>query len=371
MSDDKRPAQVDRILGEVFEAEGRTRAPDRLLEEVFVRTRETKQARRGLLGGVRLPVISGRITPLVIAAVLVLGSLVAIGGVGGRFIAPPPQPAPQVSRTPIPSPAALLCSNGTGLSGIVPDLWVGCAAGIQVVEVGTAPPVAGATFPDLGVPVIGPAGTWAIGPSSIVEIDPTTGPVRALPVTGVEVLGVGEAALWGGTADDTVIRIDPATGERTGTIPLGAQPLAIVEAGGRVWVAAGDSLLHSYDAGTLAPDPTIVVGSDAARIGANSTAVFVVSQGVEGTVTRVDLAKDEVASVTVADPADPRSLGELLVGDDGVWVTRRAGIAALDPVTLEVRASTALPGYPIGLVRDGRDAWMLAEMGELYLVPLP
>ena len=100
MSDDKRPAQVDRILGEVFEAEGRTRAPDRLLEEVFVRTRETKQARRGLLGGVRLPVISGRITPLVIAAVLVLGSLVAIGGVGARFVAPTPQPAPQTSRTP-------------------------------------------------------------------------------------------------------------------------------------------------------------------------------------------------------------------------------------------------------------------------------
>ena len=197
MSDDKRPAQVDRILGEVFEAEGRTRAPDRLLEEVFVRTRETKQARRGLLGGVRLPVISGRITPLVIAAVLVLGSLVAIGGVGGRFIAPPPQPAPQVSRTPIPSPAALLCRSGTGLSGIVPDLWVGCATGIRAVDVGTAPPVAGATFPDLGVPVIGPAGTWAIGPSSIVEIDPTAGPVRTLPVPGVEVLGVGESVAVG------------------------------------------------------------------------------------------------------------------------------------------------------------------------------
>ena len=99
--------------------------------------------------------------------------------------------------------------------------------------------------------------------------------------------------------------------------------------------------------------------------------MFVVSQGVEGTVTRVDLASGGVASVRVADPTDPRSLGELLVGDDGVWVTRRTGIVALDPVTLAIGSSTELPGYPLGLVRDGLEAWMFADTGALHLVPLP
>jgi hypothetical protein len=371
VTDDKRPAQVDRMLGEVFEAEGRTRAPDRLLEEVFVRTRDTRQARRGPLGGVRLPAFPGRITPLAVAAVLVIGSLVAIGGVGSRVLpVATPAPAQQADRTPAASPAIVLCRNGTGLSGTVPALWAGCATGIRAVDVGSPPPVTGASYPDVGVPVIGPAGMWAITASSITEIDPTAGPGRTLDVPGIEVLGVGTSALWGGTGDDTVVRIDPATGTITGTIRLGAQPLAIVEAGGRVWVTAGDSLVHSYDAVTLAAGPTAEVGSDAARIGANASAVYVVSQGVEGTVTRIDLASGEVASVVVADPGDPRSLGELLVGDDGVWVTRRTGIVSLDPTTLATRGRSALPGYPIGLVRDGRYAWVFSD-GRLDLAPLP
>ena len=110
MSGDKRPAEVDRMLGEVFEAEGRSRAPDRLLEEVFARTRDTRQARRGPLGGIRLPAFPGRATPLVIAAVLVLGSIVAIGGGGSRVRPPDATPGPaQASHTPLPSPAAMLC----------------------------------------------------------------------------------------------------------------------------------------------------------------------------------------------------------------------------------------------------------------------
>ena len=159
--------------------------------------------------------------------------------------------------------------------------------------------------------------------------------------------------------------------QRTGTIPLGAQPLAIVEAGGRVWVAAGDSLLHSYDAGTLAAGPTVLVGSDAARIGANATAVFVVSQGVEGTVTRVDLAPDEVASAVVADPRTRGRSASCSSATTASGSRAGPGLVALDPVTLEIGTSAALPDYPVGLVRDGREAWMFAGTGALHLVPLP
>src|SRR6187551_1971215 len=56
---------------------------------------------------------------------------------------------------------------------------------------------------------------------------------------------------------------------------------------------------------------------------------------------------------------DRRSLGELIAGDDAVWVTRRTDIVRLDPETLEPAPIAALPGYPAGLVRDGDHAWIL------------
>ncbi len=185
-------------------------------------------------------------------------------------------------------------------------------------------------------------------------------------------LAVGDATLWGGTTGTEVRRIDPATGVVTGTIDVGAKPLALVDTGTTIWVAADDALVHRYDVDTLEPDgPAAGVGTDAFRIAATSSAVYVVSQGVEGTVTRIDRATGAATSAVVAEPTDPRSLGELLAGDDAVWVTRRTDILRLDPVTLAQGPPVRLPGYPVGLVRDGTHAWALADTGRLDLVELP
>lgn len=377
MTDRRAQDETDRTLGRVLEAEGRHRAPDRLLEDVFARTRETRQVRRRGWGNPwQGPSLAGRAAALIVAAALAVGALALLLGGTGAPLAPTPSPVaatPATSVTPLPTPAAVMCANGIGLGGAAPDLWVGCPASAQHIDTAVVPPVAGERVKDAGLPQAGGAGVWAIRPGGVAPLDPETGAGPTIAAPGVVVLTVGTSVIWGGTSDDTVVRIDLARGTVTGTIQVGAKPLALLEAGGRVWVAADDARVHAYDVATLAPGAVAATGSDSGSIGASASAVYVVSQGSEGTVTRVDLATGVVTSRRIADPTDPRSLGLIVVDPQGagVWVTRRASLVQLQPTTLEELGSMTLPAYPAGIVLDGGRAWVYGEDGRLDEVALP
>ena len=131
-----------------------------------------------------------------------------------------------------------------------------------------------------------------------------------VPATGVTAIGSGSHGPWVGTANE-IVKVDRGTGRVLGRAPLGAEPLAIVEAAGRVWVTANDGTLRSYDAETLSPDPVVPVGSAPLRVATDGEAVYVASQGREGTVTRVDAATRAGDPTVLADPSDPTSLGEI------------------------------------------------------------
>jgi hypothetical protein len=362
---------VDRMIEDVLEAEARTRAPDRLLEGVYARTRHRRQSPRRPWDGLRLPQLPGGPIPLVLATALLVGGLAVVGTAGGGPVpASTPGPSSPSHSGPIP-PAALVCANGSGLGGTAPILWVGCPGALQRVDTSVTPPLVGAPIDGLEIPVAGGVGQWAVTAGGIAAVDAMGRAGQRFDVPFATVVAAGANDLWVGTGDQTVLRIDPSTGALTATIDVGAQPRVLIEAGSRIWVVTQEGTLRSWTLSGLQPSAAVEVGADAGRIGANATAVYVLSRGPSGLLTRVGLADGAVTSRELARPGDPRSLGELLVGDDGVWVTRRNTIVRLDPVALVPGEPVTLPAYPVGIVRDGDLAWVTGDGGRLDLVALP
>lgn len=95
--------------------------------------------------------------------------------------------------------------------------------------------------------------------NSVDRIDPRTGriTVTALPARPVAITA-GAGSIWVATAgkDNELWRIAPATGQISGSFPLGATPSAIAAQPGAVWVATGaDGLLERINpaTGTIVP----------------------------------------------------------------------------------------------------------------------
>ena len=357
-----------RVLSEVLDSEAQSRAPDRLLEEVFARTTATRQARRRPWDGSRRRTAVGPLRWLVVAALFVVGGTAVFLGTGaGR---PPTQLVPTTppAAGPVGVAVADVCASGRGLAGTATTLWVGCPTGIRRVDTTTDPPTIGPLIEGIGRPVDGPSGLWATTIGGVVPIDPDGGPGEVVPATGVTVIGSGSHGPWVGTANG-IAKLEPTTGRILASATLDAEPLAIVEAAGRVWVSVEDGTLRSFDAETLAADPVVAVGSTPHRIATNGDAVYVASMGPDGSVTRVDAGTRARTQRRIADPTDPGALGEIVATPAGVWVTRRQDLLRLDPTTLEVTSITPLPGYPLGIVVAGDTAWALAEAGDLDRAP--
>src|SRR5262245_54732160 len=143
MSSRRPDDRANRALDEVLEAEAQTRAPDRLLENVFARTTATRQARRRPWDGYRRS-IAGPVGPLLVAGVvLIVGASVIVGAGGLRQTGQPPfGSAVPGSPTLIGVSVADVCANGRGLTGSDNGiLWAGCPTGIRRLDVAADPPV--------------------------------------------------------------------------------------------------------------------------------------------------------------------------------------------------------------------------------------
>jgi hypothetical protein len=352
------------IVEDVLAQEARTEAPPGMLEDALARTRAHRQSPRRPWDGLAVPPVVRGGAPAVTVGLVILVVLVAVGS---RFL-----PSSGPSPTPSSAPALATCADGGPLGGTAALLWVGCPGGVRAVDTTIRPIVEGELIEGVGVPVSSAVGTWATTTGGIVAVDPVTGPGRRIDVPDVALLAAGEAVLWAGTTKQSILRIDPVAGAVTGTIEVGAKPLALLETAASLWVAADDGRLHAFSAGTLAPtrEPA-AVGADPALIAASASAIYVASRAAEGTVSRVDIASGAVASAVVDVAPDRRSRGELLAGEDAVWITRRSEIVRLVPVTLVPGEPEALPGIPVGLVRASEETWVLFEDGRLELVPLP
>jgi hypothetical protein len=371
MSGRRIPDPVDQKLAEVFDAESREQPPDRMLEEVFERTRTARQARRWPWERLRIPGPGGP-GALVLVGSVVLGgaALFALGGGGRPYTPAPPTPAVAVGTTPAPSPVIALCANGGGLAGDGRTLWVRCPTGIRRVDVTTSPVTAGPVLEGTGLPVTVGTQLWAPSIGMIAQLDPATGrTLRSLPISGVSLLASDGRNLWA-VGGGHLMRIDPTTGAVTAGPDAIQRSLAIAVAGGAPWVTAGDGTVRRFDPVTLRIVATVPVGDAANAVATDGRALYVVSQGNAGTVTRIDVGTNGATQAILADPTDPQSLGEVAVGGTVLYVTRRTGLFALDPGSLAVRSLTPLPAYPSGLVLAGSTVWVFGD-GRLDRLPAP
>jgi streptogramin lyase len=352
--------QVDRELGSWLREERATRAPERLVEDVFARTSRTRQARQWPLArrpsfGEERPRTTSRFFPgLVGAAAVVL--IVAIALTNPLGLAPGPGQVPTPTPTPVstespgaspPSPSpgptpepttldtfsAQSLFLGTdaapiGVTGAFDTIWVANIHANQVrrydpdtmAEVARIPAQSAAWFAATD------DGMWVTHQTDVglSRIDPATNTVVAnvgdVPPCAEPVLA--HDSLWQSACDAGVIlRIDPTTNELTDRIP----------SEGHLWLAvAGDELygLASDGLGILDPE--------------------------DGTFTPLP---------------NPDAAGGDFVASDGntLWVLKPTGIVRIDPATGETLARLDNPAVR-AITFANSSAWVTTAGGGVIEV---
>ncbi len=174
----------------------------------------------------------------------------------------------------------------------------------------------------------------------------------------VDGIALGDDAVWiSSSADDTVLRVDPATSRVTAVIRIAAAgervagPYGIAVGGRSVWVA--DSLANTVsriDPRLRAVTATIPVGLRPTNVVVGEKAVWVLNRG-DATVSRID-PKTNTVSRVLRVGAHPTGLA---TSAGAVWVTVAGGSAAPTPAAAPELAK-ALPASSCSdFVRAGLD----------------
>ena len=98
----------------------------------------------------------------------------------------------------------------------------------------------------------------------VSRIDPSTGVPHPIPVAGGPAdIALGAGAAWVTLAyEDSVARIDPATGSVKSTIPVGRRPVGVAVGAGSVWIAnSGDGTVSKLSPQSGRVVDTIPVGA--------------------------------------------------------------------------------------------------------------
>jgi len=310
------------------------------------------------------------------------------GGTGlRRVIAPPPgEPWTFAGATWSPD-GAWLAASGPG--------------GIHIVRFEGAPA-------ERILRVEGSGPSWGLPPSAAAPESPSP----AVPGRVTHTIDVGEAnavldaagSVWAGTAGDpasaeaTLLRIDPETGEVLAQISVGVRPGAetggagIAFDGRSVWIVGQVAGASSYRAGLTRVDPAtneatrfdLPVGVADALVfddGSLWTTGYESPDGRDPRVLRIDPETGEVvAQIPVAAAARWASVGAVVAVEEGIWV--RANVAPnvpgeialvrLDPLTgeelmrLPLEDATGVTSGA-GPVLGGRAIWA-ATGSELLMI---
>jgi virginiamycin B lyase len=285
--------------------------------------------------------------------------------------------------------------------------------------------IPGQPFPDFALALDGVVWISGIQPG-IVGYDGATGEQRAVVETSDVMLAMdaGFGALWAvetsdGRYPDTVLRIDPATGEVTARIPapepgvLPESSLAVTDdavwaltgqiedpedrslaavdpTGGRVrdvfpappgaaavrggfgslWISVEDGSVVRVDPADGSTVATIATGEGSRFLTVTDDAVWVLNN-VDGTVSRIDPDRDEVvATVTVS--AGSIEGGDIAAGEGTVWArTTRELATEVDAETSEVVRVLGPPAGSGSVAVAGDTVWLTAhDVRTTYRVPL-
>jgi len=171
-------------------------------------------------------------------------------------------------------------------------------------------------------------------------------------------LAYGDGSVWAvDSADNTLVRINPATHAVTAPIQVGAAPSAVtVTPGGNVWVAnSGDGTVSRVNAAASKVVQTISVGNVPVAIASGPSGVWVANQG-DDTVQRINPATDL--------PGSPISVGArpdgIAVGPDAVWVANGLDgtVTRIDPVTGQPSGPIFVGAGPAGIAVTPSAVWV-------------
>ena len=249
-----------------------------------------------------------------------------------------------------------------GLSDVPSDIaigggrvWVALGAPGQVVQINTAQNRAASPIDALGtdgqgngIPCGPPDASLAVGggfvwftceSTNLGRVDPRSDVGRSVgyswglltssssvsPKFSDVAFGLG--SLWiADSAKNSVVQIDPTTGETLNTVTTGKTPAAIAVGRGTLWVANTDSNTISWfevpgQGQAIVPEASIEVGDRPVDVAVSpdGSSVWVANAG-DATVQRIDPAKGEVVETVKVGNLPQR----LAVSSDEVWVTVQA-----------------------------------------------
>lgn len=166
---------------------------------------------------------------------------------------------------------------------------------------------------------IGEDRVWVASPSTVYAVDPVDGRVTlGIDVGGVTGLAAGEEAVW--VIDDlsgTLLRLDPVSGEQTGSTNIPGSLDDVAAGGGSVWILdRGAGTITVLDPVTLEATDTIRVGSDEREMKFGAGALWL-ADGDDRSVTRVNPLTLQASIFPVGAPAWLIAIGD---GTDDVWV---------------------------------------------------
>jgi YVTN family beta-propeller protein len=219
----------------------------------------------------------------------------------------------------------------------------------------------------------------------IEKIDPATNSALfsiELPLTGlagITTLASGEGALWAATlaADSagtqlpgSLLRLDPASGQVTATIPIGKLPMDLATSPGAVWVTNYlDGTVMRIDTVTNQVAATVTLDGRPTGVAYDFGSVWVTND-LTGAVLRIDPATNQVVA-TIATVGDAAGV---TTGGGAVWVTNWGTegqpdgvLSRIDPATNAVVRTIPVGTNPWWLAYGGGYVWIAMD-GEPTVV---
>ena len=196
----------------------------------------------------------------------------------------------------------------------------------------------------------------SVGENSVGRLDPATGRLtRSIAVdAGPGAIVAGFGAIWSANTNaDTVSRIDPDTGSVT-RILVDSAPSAITTGAGSVWVTNGSSGTVTRIDPATDRTRSIAVGTAPEGVAVAAGAVWVTNSG-DATVSRIDPAQNKV--VRVIEVGDGPGA---IVGGHAIWVANATSnsVSRIDPVTNGVVQTIPVGNDPEGIHVIGDDVWV-------------
>jgi DNA-binding beta-propeller fold protein YncE len=218
---------------------------------------------------------------------------------------------------------------------------------------------------------------WVLSTSgTVVRIDPATNTIVGKPLrvpANTEAIAVGNRALWAASVtpgdlaapgDDTVTRIDLATGRILATIKVRRAPLDLAATPGTVWVpnsgGGGDSVTRIDPHTNRLSGRPVTTGASPQSLAVGGGSLWVANHDAR-TVTRIDQASGKVLG-DIPVPSEPH---RVVYGAGAAWVGNwhDNSVSRIDPATNQVVGSP----IPIGshhagnLVVGAGDLWVTSD----------